>query len=1626
MNFQTILAKHRKLSFSEKDKGTRFEQLMRGFLLTNPIYAERFEKVWLWNEFPYRDQFGGQDTGIDLVALAKDGEYWAVQCKCYQEDTQIDKKQVDSFLATSSREFLTEDGKKNRFSYRLWISTSNKWGTNAEEALHNQNPPVSRINLFDLESAPVDWETLDTGIFGVKARLAKKNIRPHQKVAIDKVHEHFKAADRGKLIMACGTGKTYTSLKIAENETIGKGRILVLVPSISLMGQTLTEWFYDAHTPINAICICSDAEVSKKKSNAEDIDTTSVVNLALPASTDVDNILRQFKHIEKFNKGGLTVVFSTYQSIDVISKAQSKLNFVFDLIICDEAHRTTGVTLAGEDESAFVKVHDNNFLPAKKRLYMTATPRIFSDDSKSKANIHEAVLCSMDDENLYGKEIHRLGFGQAVEEGLLADYKVLVLTLNDQDISPSVQQMVSDEEHTINADDASKLIGCINALSKQIIGDEGIIKETDPLPMKRAVAFCQKISVSKEISNYFNEVSEKYIADLPDEKQETILNVTARHIDGTMNATARDNLLGWLKNESDECRILTNVRCLSEGVDVPSLDAVMFLAARNSQIDVVQSVGRVMRLSEGKKYGYIIIPIVIPSGIPPEEALNDNTRYKVVWTVLNALRAHDDRFNATINKIELNKKKPANILVGRPDTIFDKNGNPVSVDTRNATDATVQTRLQIQFEELQSVVFARMVNKVGDREYLDQWAKSVAEIADKQIGRLNTLVEDVDVKDTFAEFLTGLRDNIHPEITRDEAIEMLSQHMITKPVFDALFENYSFADNNPISQSMQKMIDLLEAQALDKDTQALEPFYQSVKKRVSDIDNTEGRQRVITELYEKFFKIAFPKMAEQLGIVYTPVEVVDFIVRSVDDILKTEFKRSLTDENVHILDPFTGTGTFVTRLLQSGLIKPKDLDRKYTREIHANEIVLLAYYIAAVNIENAYHDVVNNKREYQSFPGICLTDTFQLGEAKEGEYLLSEFFPQNSEQVNNQRKKPITVIIGNPPYSAGQTSANDNAQNRSYPKLEKKIEETYARGSSATNKNSLYDSYIKAFRWSSDRLDTQNGGIICFVSNGGWIDGNAMEGFRKSLECEFNRIYVFNLRGNQRTSGEVSKREGGKIFGSGSRAQVAITLLVKNPRAKEKKSVISYHDIGDYLRREEKLSLIKKFGSISNPEMHWELIHPNEEGDWINLRNAAFGKYPPIGDKMGPQAHTSYFVPVYSRGLESGRDAWCYNSNRRALIKNIGDSITFYNDQIEGYASAKSGNPRITAKDFVLFDSTKFSWMERQISDISNLKKYIFDPLSVQIGVYRPFFKQILYFNRQMNNRVASFPQIFPTPSHKNLVICVSGVGVTKEFTTLITNIIPDLELVGKSQCFPLYYYEQVSDKKKRDVHSSQTQFTIDEGESSINYCRRDGISDFILQSAESRYGKDAGVTKEEIFYYVYGILHSPEYRTTYSNDLKKMLPRIPLVDNIQDFRAFCKAGRKLADLHLNYEKIPPYSDLKVTGTEREDFKVQKMKPPKKGQKDTIIYNSKITISNVPEKAYRYVINGKSAIEWIMERYQVTIHPDSKIKNDPNDWAKEVGNPRYILDLLLSVINVSIQTVDIVERLPKLKFDGKN
>ncbi len=1640
MTFKEILEKYRSISFTEKDKGTMFERLMRAWLLTDPRY-ERLTHVWMWNDFPSKSDFGGKDTGIDLVAKTELGEYWAIQCKCYQESATIDKPSVDSFLATSSRSFTDpETFQTTRFSNRLWISTTNHWGNNAEEAIKNQNPPVSRIGLVDLETSPVDWEKLEDGITGTTARAEGKQPMEHQLRAISAAVNHYKENDRGKLIMACGTGKTYTSLQIAETMLESKGLVLFLVPSISLLGQALNAWYGDAKETIKAVCICSDNKAQKKITKESDDVSDSSVDLALPSSTNAKSISRQL--ISYKNHNGLVVVFSTYQSIDAVSDAQKEVlkstNGIygdFDLIICDEAHRTTGIKLSDADESNFTKVHSNDNVRGKKRLYMTATPRLYGESARVKASEKNCILCSMDDETIYGKEFFRVNFSYAVNHGLLTDYKVLVLTVNEDDVPDTIKADVKNKDiKELNFDETSKLIGVINGLSKEVRGDEGKTWEIDPQIMHRAVAFCSaigsedKAGTSKNIAYTLPRLCNKYIESLGEEEKKRVVHIKTKHIDGSQNALERNQSLAWLKEESQdeqECKVLTNVRCLSEGIDVPALDAVLFLSSRNSQVDIVQSVGRIMRnFRKGqpgeKKYGYIIIPIVVPMDVSPEDALSKNKYFDVVWSILNALRSHDDNFNAEVNKIALNKKKNSKVLVGGIGFGTDTQNSQDKADAQVLDEADVAKQLEIRFGEMQEGIYAKLVEKCGDRLYWENWAKEVGTIARKFIERITQMVlKDGIHKAEFDEYLKGLQKNLNPSIDEGQAVEMLAQHIITRPVFDALFKDYEFVKNNAVSRSMQQIIDLLEEEGLSKDLEVLEKFYDSVRSNVSNIDNLGGKQTIIKELYEKFFKGAFPLTVEKLGIVYTPIECVDFIINSVEHILQKEFDTSLTEENVHILDPFTGTGTFITRLMQSGLIKPEDMKRKYLNEIHCNEIVLLAYYIADVNIESVYHDLIHPD-EYLPYDGICLTDTFQLNEDDDRD-IFSHLFKENSERVEMQKKAPVRVIIGNPPYSIGQKSANDNAQNVSYKHLDARIAETYVKRSSATLTKSLYDSYIKAFRWASDRISQHNeGGIVAFISNGAWIDGNGQDGFRKCLEKEFSSIYVLNLRGNQRTSGELSRREGGKIFGSGSRTPIAITILVKKPGEGKDKATIFYHDIGDYLSREDKLRILKGYRSVNSRRLEWQIIEPNEKADWINQRDGLFDSLIPLSPDKNFNLKTQSLFNMVAIGVATNRDAWDYNYSKTELTNNIKRLIGFYDTQRASFVKILAEDPEAAIEDNIDTDQTKISWTRSLRRYAYNNEQISFDDKGIRSSIYRPFVLSNLYYGEKLVESRGQWEKLYPNKDKKNYTICLSGVGASKNFTALMIDKIPSLDTVEKCQCFPLYWYEK----------NQQQQLGLFDDNSDADFIRHDGISDWILKEVRKRFGDTKSLTKEHIFYYVYGLLHSVDYRERFADDLKKSLPRIPILEKVDDFMTFYKVGKELAELHLNYEIEEACSTVKVEYSVNpnemsdDDYYVEKMKFPSKEQKDTIIYNSKIRLTNIPSEAYEYVVNGKSAIEWLMERYAVTIDKNSLIKNDPNDWGKEHNKPRYILDLILSVINVSVKTVQKVSSLPKLVFDG--
>ncbi|UVS88299.1 damage-inducible protein (plasmid) [Burkholderia glumae] len=1599
MTFQELLDELTEAARTNRDKGTQFEHLIGNYLMTDPQYADRLSDVWLWSEWPDR---AGADVGIDLVARERGtGNYWAIQCKFYEPSHTIQKSDIDSFFTASGKRFATTDGERG-FNERLIVATTDKWSKHAEDALSDQTIPVTRLWFKDLADSPIDWAQFSlSNIKDIKLKK-QKNLRDYQRDAIAKVVEGFQRADRGKLIMACGTGKTFTSLRLVEQITPANGRVLFLAPSISLVSQSMREWTAQAADPIHAFVVCSDSKVGKEH---EDISTH---DLAYPATTDAGKLAAA---VSVSSTDRRTVVFSTYQSIQVVADAQKQRLGDFDLIICDEAHRTTGLTLPDDPApSEFVKVHNDSVVRGKKRLYMTATPRIFGDASKTKAKTAEAVLYSMDDEDIFGQEFYRIGFGKAVELGCLSEYKVLIVAVKEAEMANLANNYNNayklDDKKAIDIRFATKIVGSWKGLSKRglvLVGEDGQEEalSEDTAPMRRAVAFSKSIKDSQQMRDTFTQLVGLYQEAHDGDEDTGMVNCSLDHVDGGMNALIRQNKLDWLKAGVDagNCRILSNARCLSEGIDVPALDAVVFFDTRESIVDIVQSVGRVMRKADNKQYGYIILPVCIPSERIKDynSYIDSDPQFKGIWKVIKALRAHDE---SLVDEAEFRRKIH----------VIGDGGDRKGGDKRNGESGVLPLDFpNLPLDAVNEAVYAAIPKKLGDREYWSEWAKSISQIAERLISRIKSLIaNDAGMAKEFGVFLKGLQDTLNPEVQEDEATEMLAQHILTLPVFQALFADSGFPDGNVVAKALQKIVARLDAAAVGSETEGLEKFYANVRERIALAKSDKSKQEVIRNLYDTFFQNGFPRMAERLGIVYTPIQVVDFILHSVQSALLRHFNSNIGDPDVQVLDPFSGTGTFLVRLIQSGLIGADNLPYKYSNELHANEIVLLAYYIATVNIETAFHGQMGR---YEPFNGMVLTDTFQMSE--ENDLVDRVVLPENNAKAERQLAQPIRVIVGNPPYSAQQDSENDNNKNLNYPTLDACIRSTYAAKSSGKLAKNLYDSYIRAIRWASNRI--QDRGIVAFVTNGSFLDANNMDGLRKCLTDEYSHLYVFNLRGNALTQGEERRKEGGGIFGAGSRTPAAITIMVKDP-AYTGPCELHYHDIGGYLSTEEKLDLIDGFGSIDN--IPWEKLKPNEQGDWANQRDPAFDEFIPLGDKDSSDGRTIF--DFYSLGVTTNRDPWTYNMSREALERNMRRMIDAFNEDRTYYAKLCKGKskdqwPKI--EDVINTDPKRIGWTRALKADASKGKEYAFDPASLTRSTYRPFTKQWLYFNRRFNEMVYQIPKLFPTPRHVNVVISSTGVADRKGYSALIADHVPNLHLTDTGQCFPLYWYELVD----ADAAPQGEIFSVeDDAPDADGYVQREAITDWSLNLFREHY-QDRSISKDDIFFYVYGILHSPEYRQRFAVDLRKQLPRVPLANN---FRAFSTAGRALSDLHLRYESIEPFAlteDTKRLVMEPADFRVVKMtfgKSDGKPDKSVIVYNEYLTLRDIPLEAYDYVVNGKSAIEWIMERYQVTTDKPSGIRNDPNDYSDE---PRYIVNLLKRIVRVGVESARIVKALPALE-----
>lgn len=1560
MSFDSLIAHINNIAETQRDRGTYFEYLARAYFQNEPTYQNEFKNVWMLADVP--DEFGipKADIGVDLVAEKQTGELVAIQAKFYNHTIQ--KSNIDSFLGELG---------KDHYESGIIVASTDKWGTNAEKALADRSD-VIRIGLSDLRNSRIDWTKFSFERPEEVSVKAKKVPRYYQREVISSALEYFKENDRGQLIMAPGTGKTFTSLKVAEAMAKEAGKeqyvVLYLVPSIQLLTQTLRGWNNDTDMSMSSMAVTSDRNASRRSVKKKDKDEETYIqikasDIGFPATTSAKKVVENYEELMTQPKKELLVVFGTYQSIEVLGKAQKNGFPDFDLIIADEAHRTTGAKALGEEDSSFTKVHSNLNVKGLKRLYQTATPKLYGLDAKKKAQDNSIVISSMDDEELYGKVFYRLGFGDAISHDILTDYKLMVLAVDETVVQKDMQKSLSDPENGLNIDDVGRIIGVWNGMIKR----ESFTDKVSGEPMKRAIAFSRTIDDSKRLSAQFENVVNDYL------NSEEGYSVNVRHVDGNMNALEKNEALDWLASDDipeDSARILSNVRFLTEGIDVPNLDAIIFLSPRKSQVDIVQAVGRIIRKFEGKDYGYIILPIVIPAGETPETILDNNKSYDVVWQVLNALRSVDERFEATINKLELNKKKPKNIQIigvgGAPDDPSINTGDGTYI---NEPQAPYQTELELEWEAVEGAIYGKIVQKVGDRRYLEDWSKDVADIARRHIQGINIILEsNPESKKAFKRFLHSLQHNINESIDQNQAIEMLAQHLITLPIFDTIFGEYGFIKNNPVSSAMEQIVAELSQYGFEKEQKELEPFYNSVRLRAEGIDNAQAKQKIIITLYDKFFSTGFKSTTERLGIVFTPVEVVDFIVKSVDVVLRKHFGKTIASENVHILDPFTGTGTFITRtlhylksLMDKGEINYADLVRKYTQELHANEIVLLSYYIAAINIEAVFDDI-NGEEDYLPFEGIVLTDTFESTEAENT--LDDSFFGTNDQRLKRQQEKPITAIIGNPPYSAKQNNEDDNNSRTNYPILDRSLKSKWIDTSSATNKNGLLDSYIRAMRWAADRLNEH--GVIAFISNSSYLDGVAMDGMRQSLELEFDFIYIIDLKGQiRRRSREQAKIEGGNIFNI--MTGVAIIILVKLGHKSDSKGKIYYYNLGNSLTRLQKIEKLVELNSIEGIT-DYRLILPNEKFDWINQRNSDFNTLIKIGDKKSEDA---LFID-YTGGIKTGRDAWTTNFSKNIVVQSMKNSVQYYQENL--------GNINVYNEN-----SSRISWTRSLKQRFEKNQELSFNSNRIYVGMYRPFTKKYFYYDPNWTDQQYKMSKVFPENHSQNILISMSNKTEGKEMTCLVTNVLPDVNLfAGGSQNLPKYLFD--------------------------NLGKYSSIRESVLNKLN-------GLELDTVIPYIYGVFHSKEFRNKYHMDLSKEFPRIP---NLKNKNKIIKIGKQLMDIHLNYEEVPVYKDVDIKMSAQPSYKVTKMKFIKKDDRSSIVFNNDITISNIPEKAYSYMVNGRSAIEWIMDQYQVKTDKRSGITDDPNDYSDD---EKYIFNLLLRIINVSMQTVDLVNSLPKFEVE---
>ena len=1393
-NIQEALEKLAGDKHSKAAGGTRFERFAAKVFQEHPgAYGrERFEDVWLWSEWPDKDiSCLPEKNGIDLVA--KQTEAWggglcAIQVKWHTK-SKIGKGDVAKFLVDANAD-------KGLFTAGLFVSNTPLTGT-AAESLITSTPRAQVLYTSVMDDWVDDWNDYvdDFSDLTIEA-VPRLEERDYQTEAWETAKQKFSDPNitRGQIILPCGTGKMFVALRVAEEQVGAGGRVLYLVPSISLVHQTMQEWSEQRRVPIQYLPICSDPSVAKEEES--DVDVAGyMAEINMPVTTNPQQIGEWLA--KPCPQGAMQAVFSTYHSAPKIEQAiqQYASDFKFDLMILDEAHRTSGLGRTKEegDLSPFRRPLFDKHIPSDKRIFFTATPRIFADKDRKEEELEDIEMpdCfDMADGNLYGEVFLERSFSKMIDGGWLSDYRVLVIAGSREAYLQSLGLGEGDlvwKDSDMPLDDIIRLAGAWDALaspmSKGIDEVAGI--PTGALSKQQcfsAIAYLNRTKDSKWVAENWQDINEEIEdrqtteienwAEKPSAVKRLKLNVA--HIEAKTPAADRVKEIQRLRKNAKhgECQVITNVGVFSEGVNVPSLNAVVFLDARSSAVDIAQQIGRVMRKSEGKNIGYVVIPILIPDDQDPDEYLK-STDFNKVWRVVKALRSHDDRLKDLL-------KHPKAWQENGPLRI-----RPMRHTGDSEKDPLRGTQGQLIWAELEKQIASKIVKVCGDRAAYQGWGHHTARIAANIAAKIRQLTKPGgECQSAFEKFADGLRKSVSEGITDEQAREMISQHVVTVPIFDAMLGKAEFAAHNPVSQEINRMLDEFASAGVsfEAEAQPLERAQKSMAEAFEGAVSSTERIEILREVYDGFFAEAMPDVVHELGIVYTPVELVDFIIRSTAAICDKEFGRPIGSENVHVLDPFTGTGTFLASLLEgkdaagNWYIEDADIQRKYIRETHGNELVLLSYYAAALKIE----DTMNQRggmTAYQSFPGLCLTDTFadSTGQAS---------FWGTSAAKLKQDTIPMYVVFGNPPWSGGKKKAGEGGGKNEHPHIAERISKTYVQklkeitGGKAAWKGAG-NLYVQAIRWASDRIlakgddaSVDHPSVIAFVHPNSLYDGVSFAGMRGRLREEFSDIYVVNLRGDANKVGKEWKKEGDKIFGQGSKSGVQVSFFVRNPdKLTSDYCDVHYAEVPEYLKLKEKFAWLEELGDINNSRMFTQIPVVDSHA-WSTWDDDGFNEMLAVVSTNKKDADV--IADRNALGVTAAADDWVYSFSKETLEKKMKTLIERYQDALD---DVKAGvNPSEAAK---IHEINSVAKLEKALA---RKMEILYDPERIRECLYRPFNKLFLYEDSRILSSVNTISEMFPRDGEAEAIEVTGGSNNGNSDSVVAVGMIGDYNSIGPAR----------------------------------------------------------------------------------------------------------------------------------------------------------------------------------------------------------------------------------------------------